>query len=90
MDPRSRGLAHIGSLRPFLALDDLEFNLVAFLQTFVTITGNGAIVDEYIRSAFTPQEAVPFRVVKPLNGAFYTFHLFFSLSSLTLTSLRLR
>jgi len=72
----SRDLTNIGRLRSFVSLDDFEFNFVAFLQAFVTLACDGAIVDEYIRSPVAPQEAISFRVVEPLDGAFDTFHLF--------------
>lgn len=71
---RSRDFIYIGRLRPFLSLDDLEFNVVAFLQALISITGNGAVVDEYIRSRVASQEAVPFRVIEPLHRSLYAFH----------------
>ena len=77
---RSGDLTNIGCLRPFVSLDNFKFHFVAFLQALIAIARNGAIVDEYIRSAIAPQEAVPFRVIEPLDGAFDTFHLIFSLS----------
>ena len=73
--PESGNLAYIGRLRPFLSLDDLEFNCVAFLQAFITVTGDGAVVDENVRPTVASQKAVPFRVIEPLHRAFDSFHL---------------
>jgi hypothetical protein len=76
----SNGLSYIGCLRPFLALDDLEFDRVALLQALISIARNGAVVDENVRSTITPEEAVPLRIVEPLHCAFDAFHLSLSLS----------
>ncbi len=70
-------LGYVGCLRPFLALDDLELNLVAFLQTFIAVAGDRAVMDEYIRSFVAAQEPVSLRVVEPLHRAFQSFHVRF-------------
>ena len=73
-DLKSGNLGHIGRLRPFLSLDDLKLHLVALLQALVAFGGDGAVVNEYIRSIVSAEEAVSFGVVEPLDGAFETFH----------------
>jgi hypothetical protein len=64
-----RKLDNIGGLRAFLPLDDLKFDLIALLQAFVTFTGDGAIMDKYIRSIVAPKETVPLCVIEPLDCA---------------------
>jgi len=76
---RSTGLRYIGRLRALLSLDDLEFNRVALLQALISIAGDSAVMDEYIRSTVAPQEAVPLRVIEPLYRALYAFHFLLSL-----------
>ena len=68
-------LAHVGCLRPFLSLDDLEFDLVALLQALIPVARDGTIVDKNVRSTVAPEEAVPLRIVEPLYRAFDAFHL---------------
>src|ERR1035437_8006580 len=72
-DLRSGGLGHIGGLRPFLSLDNLKLHLVALLQALVAFGGDGAVMNEHIRSIVTAEEAVSFGVVEPLHGALQTF-----------------
>ena len=38
------------SLRAFCALDDVEFDLVAFLEALVAVKLNGTVVDEDVRA----------------------------------------
>ena len=72
--------AHIACLRTFLALDDLELDLVAFLQALVAIVVDRAIVHEHIRTTiFTAYKAKAFRIVEPLYGSFQS-HFFFLLA----------
>lgn len=76
---QSSKFAYIGRLRPFLSLDDLEFDSVALLQALISIASDGAVVDEDVRSTIAPQEAVALCIVEPLHCAFYTIHFVFSL-----------
>ena len=71
---RSGGLGYIGRLRPFLSLNNLKLHLIALLQALVAFSGDGAVVDEYIRSIFAAEEAISLGVVEPLDGAFQSFH----------------
>ena len=70
----SGGLGYIGRLRPFLSLDDFKLNLIALLQAFVAFGGNGAVVNEHIRSIVAAEKTISLRVVEPLDRTFQTFH----------------
>jgi hypothetical protein len=59
---------HLVGLRPLRALDDVELDLVTFLQTLVSIGLDGAVVHEDVRSAFTSEKAVALRVIEPLHS----------------------
>src|ERR1700733_2388158 len=56
---------HFGGLRTFRALHDFKFNLLAFLQRFVAIAGNGGEVDENIRAIVASDEAESLGIVEP-------------------------
>jgi hypothetical protein len=72
--PQSGDLGYIGRLRPFLSLHNLKLYLVTLLQALIAFSGDGAVVNEDIRSIVTPEEAVAFRVIEPLDRAFQSFH----------------
>ena len=61
-------------LRSFLALDDIELDIIPFFQAFVTVKLNRAVVNEYIRAIITPNEAIAFCIVEPLHFAFVRCH----------------
>src|SRR5260370_14678315 len=63
------GLADVGRLEPLRALGDLELDLVALGQALEALGLNAAVVDEHILATLHLDEAVPFRVVEPLDGA---------------------
>src|ERR1035438_4555492 len=66
LDPR-----HVACLRAFLTIDDLEFDLVAFLQALVAFDVDRAVVHEHVRTTILPAyESKAFRVIEPLYGAF--------------------
>src|ERR1035438_3653691 len=69
-------LHHIGGLRPFLAVNDLKLNHIAFLQAFVALAGQRAVVHEYVWAILTADEAKPLRIVEPFYGSFQ-FHFAF-------------
>lgn len=71
---RLGSLGDIRCLRAFLALHDFELDLITLLQTLVTFRRDGAVMNEHIGPIFAPDKSVSFRVVKPLDGAFQTFH----------------
>lgn len=54
-------------LRALLSLDNVEFHLVTFLQTFVPIDLDGAVVHEDVRAVVPSDESVPFRIVEPFD-----------------------
>ena len=53
-----------------LTLNDLKFNIITFLQTFVAFGLNCAEVNEHVWPIVASNEPVTFRVVKPL---YFTF-----------------
>ena len=67
-------LGDVRRLRTFLALGDLELNLITLLQTFVTLRGNCAVMNKDIRSIRAPDESVSLGVIEPLDGSFQSFH----------------
>src|ERR1700744_1527386 len=58
------------SLRTFCSLDDVEFNLITFLQAFVSLALNGTVVNEDVGSSLAAEKAVALRVIEPLYCAF--------------------
>jgi hypothetical protein len=64
-------------LRALLALNDVELDLVAFLERFVSIQLDCRVVDEYIWPVFASDESVALGVVKPLDLPFVLSHSFF-------------
>src|ERR1700758_152259 len=54
-----RSLGHVRSLRAFLTFSDFEFHLVAFLQAFIPLGGNRAVMHKNIRAIRAPDEPVP-------------------------------
>src|SRR5579862_7048916 len=67
-------LDYVCSLRAFLAFGDLELNLIAFLQTLVSLGSNRAVVNKDVRPIRTTDKAVYLRIIEPLNGSFQSFH----------------
>jgi hypothetical protein len=61
-------------LRTFLAGDDVELNLIAFLQRLVSIHLNGRVMYENVRPVFPANKAKTFGVVEPLDCAFVLSH----------------
>jgi len=61
-------------LRAFFTLNDVEDDLLAFLEVFITIFLNRTEVDEYVIAVIAAKEAIAFDVAKPLHGAFVLAH----------------
>lgn len=61
-------------LRAFLAFHDVELDLIAFFERFVSVQLDRRIVNEYIRPVVTSDESVALGVVKPLNLSFVLSH----------------
>jgi hypothetical protein len=57
---------YVLGLSPFGTLDHLELHVLVFRQGAETLTLNGAVMDEYVRTAFPGDEAKAFGVIKPL------------------------
>jgi hypothetical protein len=62
-------LFHGLGLRPFRTLDDLEFDLVTFVQALVARLDNRRIMDEDIRTIVLRDESEPFVGVKLLHAS---------------------
>ena len=54
-------------LRSLAPLNDVELDLISFVQTLVAFDLNGTVMNEDVYSAFAPEEAVAFRAVEPLH-----------------------
>ena len=61
-------------LRTFLTLNDVELNVIALFQRFVSVQLDRRVVDEYIRPVFTSDESVALGVVEPLDLPFVLSH----------------
>src|SRR5271167_4429489 len=65
LDPR-----HVACLRTLLTVDNLELDLIAFLQTLISIGVDRAVVHEYIRMTIVAADkAKAFRIIEPLHGS---------------------
>jgi len=64
-------LRYVASLRTFLAVDNLELDLIAFLQALISVVSDRAVVHEDIRTAIlAADKAEAFRIIEPLYGSF--------------------
>jgi hypothetical protein len=63
----TRDLIGLGALA---SLDDVEFHLIAFLETLIALALDGAVVNEDVSPALAAEEAITLCVVEPLYGAF--------------------
>ncbi|VVT22345.1 hypothetical protein MARINON1_51133 [Marinobacter salarius] len=61
--------SNVFRLRTFLALGNGELNLLAFCQGLEAAALNCAVVNEYVRAAFTSDKAKAFCFVEELNSA---------------------
>jgi hypothetical protein len=68
-------LGYAVGLRAFLALNDLKFHLIAFLQAFVAFRGDGAVMDEHVGSVLVTDETKSFSVVEPFDLTANSCHL---------------
>ncbi len=66
---RSLDAAHVLGLQPLRALLDVELDLLALVQSSVTLRLNRGVVDEHVLTAVSLDEAVAFVVVEPLHYA---------------------
>jgi len=61
-------------LRTFLAVNDVEFHLIALFQRLVSVHLDSGVMYEDIRSVFPTDKAEAFGVVEPLDCAFVLSH----------------
>jgi hypothetical protein len=61
-------------LWPLLALDNVEFDIIALLQALVSIHLNRTVVDKHIRPIVPADKPVTLRIVEPLHLAFVLSH----------------
>src|SRR5215471_158716 len=88
--PALRSFRDVRGLRSLLALDYLEFNLIAFLQALVSFGRDRAVVNEDIRAAIVPSdEPISLRIVEPFHGSLQTFHVPPSFLRLVLETVRI-
>lgn len=66
---------HVFCLRPFLALHDFKFDVIALLQAFVALRLDGAVVDEHIGAVFPTDEAETLCVIEPFHFSFDSRHI---------------
>ena len=64
-------LCHVRCLGAFRSLDNLELYRVSFLQGAVAIPYDCGIMNKNVWTIFAPDEAVPFRVIKPFYGSLH-------------------
>jgi hypothetical protein len=57
-----------------LTLNDVELDVIALFQSFVSVQLNCRIMNEYVRPVFTPDESVALGVVEPLDLTFVLSH----------------
>ena len=63
-------------LRTFLALNDIELDVIALFERFVSVQLNCGVVNEYIRPVFASDESVALGVVEPLDLSLVLSHRF--------------
>ena len=61
------GLADVGGLESLRTLGDLELDLIALAQALEALGLNGVEVHEHVVAALLGNEAVPLRIVEPLD-----------------------
>ena len=71
LTPSDAGLCDVGGLGTFRALNDLKFDGISFLQRSIPVSSDCRIMDENVWAVIAPDEAVPFRIVKPLHGSLH-------------------
>jgi len=64
-------LGDVRRLRALLALRQVERHPLAFVQSAITLTRDGRVVDEHIITVIAADEAIAFVRVEPFHGAFH-------------------
>jgi len=70
-----RQLDYIARLRAFLALHDLELDVIPLLKAFVTFRVDGAVVNKNIGPVVPPDETEPLSIIEPFDFTFNPGHL---------------
>ena len=85
---RLRGglLGYAFCLRTFLSLNNFEFNVIALLETFVSLRLDGTVVDEHIRAVIPADKAEALCVIEPFHFTFNSRHVPYSGRSLAGTA----
>lgn len=65
---------YLVGLRTLLTFNDVEFDFVAFFQTFVPIDLDGAVVHKDVRTLIASDKSITLCVVKPLDLACVLSH----------------
>jgi hypothetical protein len=65
-------------LRAFLSLNNFEFNVIALLETFVSLRLDGTVVDEHIRAVIPADKAEALCVIEPFHFTFDSRHVPYS------------
>ena len=65
-------------LRAFLSLNNFEFNVIALLETFVSLRLDGTVVDEHIRAVIPADKAEALCVIEPFHFTFNSRHVPYS------------
>lgn len=60
-------LGNVSGLRPFLAFDDFEFDLVTLLQALVAFGTDRAVMNKNIGAILAPDETKSFCIIEPLD-----------------------
>ena len=69
--PKSDYCVRLGT---FLALDDIEFDVIALFQSFVAVQLDCRVMYEYIRSVIAPDESIALGIIEPLYFPFVLSH----------------
>src|SRR4051812_2399357 len=75
---RSSLFAYAFCLRTFLSLNNFEFNVIALLETFVSLRLDGTVVDEHIRAVIPADKAEALCVIEPFHFTFNSRHVPYS------------
>ena len=71
----SRDFRDVCGLWTVFALHDLKLYPITLFQALVATGGNGTVVNEDIGTAFSSDESISFRIIKPLDGTVQPFHI---------------
>src|ERR1700691_1534004 len=70
----SGAFPNVCRLWSLLSFGDFDLHRVTFLQAFVSLRSDGAVMYKNVGPIRAPDEPVAFCVIEPLDRAFQTFH----------------